>query len=313
MKPLRVAFFGTPEFAVPTLEALARQHHVLLAVTQPPKPAGRGLTVRQPAAARLAEARDIEVAQPRRLRDPEFLARLRALDLDVGVTAAYGRILPPALLELPRFGVLNVHASLLPRWRGAAPIQHALIAGDAETGITIMQTEEGLDTGPIRLQRRVTVAASDDAVTLAASLAQLGAEVLTEALTLLAADSLPVTPQDEGAVTVAPPLTALDGHVRWHASAVDIANRHRGVAGWPGSSFEFGGSRVKVLELTALPDAETGAAAPGQVVRLTGDVVQVAAGSGIVELSTVKPASKGAMSARAWANGRGVRVGAVLV
>lgn len=313
MKPLRVAFFGTPDFAVPTLEALARQHHVVLAVTQPPKPAGRGLALRQPAAARLAAAAGIDIAQPRRLRDPEFLARLRALDLDVGVTAAYGRILPPALLELPRFGVLNVHASLLPRWRGAAPIQRALIAGDAETGITIMQTEEGLDTGPIRLQRRATVEPSDDATTLAASLAQLGAEVLTEALTLLAADSLPVTPQDEGAVTLAPPLTVEDGYVRWHDSALSVANRHRGVAGWPGSSFEFGDGRVKVLELTALPDAETGAAAPGQVVGLTGDVLQVATGSGIVELGVVKPASKGAMSARAWANGRGVRVGVVLV
>jgi len=313
VRPLRVAFFGSPEFALPTLETLLRLHDVITVVTQPAKPAGRGLELRQPAAARVALAAGVPLAQPRRLRDPGFIDSLRALELDVAVTAAYGRILPPALLAVPRHGVLNVHASLLPRWRGAAPIQRALIAGDEETGVTIMQTEEGLDTGPIRLQRRVAVAATDDAVTLAVTLAQLGAEVLTEALTLLAEGSLPLTPQDDSAATAAPPLTAEDGHIRWSDSARDVLNRHRGVAGWPGSSFEHDGTRVKVLSMAAHEEAAAPGAAPGQVVGLGPGSVSVATGSGTVELLEVRPASRGAMSARAWANGRAVREGTTLV
>lgn len=313
MRPLRVAFFGSPAFALPTLEALLRQHDVVSVVTQPAKPAGRGLELRQPAAAKLALAAGVPLAQPRRLRDPVFHDSLRALDLDVAVTAAYGRILPPQLLAVPRHGFLNVHASLLPRWRGAAPIQHALIAGDEESGVTIMQTEEGLDTGPIRLQRRVKVLADDDAVSLAATLAQLGAEVLTEALTLLVEGSLPLTPQDEAAATAAPPLTAEDGHVRWRDTATSIANRHRGVALWPGTSFGHAGGRVKVLGLVAHQDANAKGAPPGQVLSLGPESVVVAAGTGTVELLEVKPASRGAMSARAWANGRGVKAGVTLV
>lgn len=313
MRPLRVAFFGSPAFALPTLEALLRQHDVVSVVTQPAKPAGRGLELRQPAAAKLALAAGVPLAQPRRLRDPVFHDSLRALDLDVAVTAAYGRILPPQLLAVPRHGFLNVHASLLPRWRGAAPIQHALIAGDEESGVTIMQTEEGLDTGPIRLQRRVKVLADDDAVSLAATLAQLGAEVLTEALTLLVEGSLPLTPQDEAAATAAPPLTAEDGHVRWRDTATSIANRHRGVALWPGTSFGHAGGRVKVLGLVAHQDADAKGAPPGQVLSLGPESVVVAAGTGTVELLEVKPASRGAMSARAWANGRGVKAGDALV
>lgn len=313
MKPLRVAFFGSPAFAVPSLEALMRQHDVVLAVTQPPKPAGRGLELREPVAAKVAAQGGVEVAQPRKLRAAEFLDRLRALELDLAVTAAYGRILPPELLELPRFGVLNVHASLLPRWRGAAPIQHALIAGDSETGVTIMQTEAGLDTGPIRLQRRVSVAPEDDATTLYPSLARLGAEVLTEALTLLVEGSLPLTPQDDSLATLAPPLTPEDGHIRWDETASAIWARHRGVAGWPGSSFGWSGQRVKVLDLSPLPEHDTTGRDPGQVLSLEREGVVVATGGGAVRLHQVKPPSRGAMSAYDWSNGRAVKVGMSLV
>lgn len=338
MKPLRVAFFGSPEFALPTLDALARQHHVGLVVSQPDKPAGRGLAVRRPAVARAAEAAGLPLTQPRRVKgNAELIARLMELDLDVGVTAAYGRILPPELLAVPRFGVLNVHASLLPRWRGAAPVQWALTAGDAETGITIMQTEEGLDTGPIRLQRRVPITPDDDAVTLAGRLSLLGAEVLTEALTLLAAGSLPLTPQDPAAATLAPPLAPEDGHVRWADSARQVERRHRGVAGWPGTSFGHAGRRVKVGELHARPEAgadraladvrSVGARSavtppagilpagdlPGTVVGFDGESMLVACGAGLVELASVTPPGKAAMSARAWANGRAVKAGEVLV
>jgi len=314
LKPLRVVFFGSPEFAVPVLEALARQHHVVLVVTQPAKPAGRGMALKQPAAAKVAEGAGIALAQPRRLRkNPEFMERLRSLAPDLGVTAAYGKILPPELLAVPRYGVLNVHASLLPKWRGAAPIQRSLIAGDEVAGITIMQTDEGLDTGPIRLQRRVAVGPQDDAESLAKTLSELGAEVLMEALTLLAADSLPLTPQDDSAATSAPPLTPEDGHLRWRDPAEQIYNRHRGVSSWPGTSFEFSGQRVKVLDLAPWPEPAPAAAVPGEVLGATEEALLVATGDGVLELRTLKPAGKRAMSARAWANGRGVKAGVVLV
>ncbi len=169
-----MALFGSPIFAVPTLESLARQQHLVLVVTQPDKPAGRGLSVRSPAVAQRARELGLELAQPASLRrNEEFADQLRELDLDVAVTAAYGRILPASLLAIPRHGFLNVHASLLPKYRGAAPVQWALIRGESETGITIMQTDVGLDTGAVRLQRRVKITEDDDARTLLSSLAVL--------------------------------------------------------------------------------------------------------------------------------------------
>ncbi len=285
----------------------------MLVVTQPDKPAGRGLAVRSPAAAQRARELGLPLAQPATLkRNEEFDAQLRELDLDVAVTAAYGRILPASLLEIPRHGFLNIHASLLPKYRGAAPVQWALIQGEDETGITIMQTDVGLDTGAIRLQRRVKIGADDDARTLLPALAVLGAETLAEALTLLAEGTLPLTPQDDARATLAPPLAPADGVVRWQDSADKVLARHRGVALWPGSSFEFAAERVKIESLRAFETANDGGQA-ATVQALTPDGVVVACGSGAVELLTVKPAGKRAMSARSWANGRGVKKGVHLV
>ncbi len=326
MRPLRVAFFGSPEFALPSLEALLRRHDVVLVVSQPDRPAGRGMRVSAPPVAARARELGLELWQPTRLRrDEAFLDRLRELDLDVGVTAAYGRILPPAVLAAPRHGVLNVHASLLPRHRGAAPVQWALIAGDAETGVTIMQTEEGLDTGPVRLQRRTPVGDDEDAAALTRRLARLGAEALTEALDLLAEGTLPSTPQDDALATHAPLLTPADGHVRWGDAAPAVRDRHRGVAVWPGTSFAHGDERVKVtgLSVAAASDAELArlaggdreawlSAAPGTVLSVGADGLLVRAGEGAVRLSRVRPPGGREMGARDWANGRGVREGARL-
>ncbi|MFO7545025.1 MAG: methionyl-tRNA formyltransferase [Trueperaceae bacterium] len=315
-KPLRAALFGSPGFAIPSLEALQRHHDLALVVTQPDRPAGRGLALRPPPAAARARELGIEVAQPTRpKRDEAFLARLRELELDVAVTAAYGRILPAAVLEAPRHGVLNVHASLLPKFRGAAPVQWALIRGERETGISIMQTGEGLDTGPVRLQRRTTIEEGEDARQLMERLAELGAETLLEALELLAEGTLPSTPQDDAAATLAPLLTSEDGHVRWEDPAEAVAWRFRGVAAWPGTSFRHGGERVKVTALEAELGAgqgtsmAQGAPEPGVVVGLDDQGVRVAAGRGTVRLLRVKPPGRREMSARAWANGRGVREG----
>lgn len=309
-----MALFGSPIFAVPTLESLARQHHLVLVVTQPDKPAGRGLNVRSPAVAQRARELGVPLAQPAAIkRNDEFASQLRELDLDVAVTAAYGRILPASLLEIPRHGFLNVHASLLPKYRGAAPVQWALIRAETETGITIMQTDVGLDTGAIRLQRRVRIGEGDDARTLLSSLAVLGAETLAEALTLLAEGTLPLTPQDDASATLAPPLTPADGVVRWQDSAEEVVARHRGVALWPGSSFEFATEHVKVEALRKFEPVSAVGADAATVLQLTADGVVVACGSGAVELLTVKPAGKRAMSARSWANGRRVKTGVQLV
>lgn len=307
MRPLRVVFFGSPDFALPSLDALLQRHEVVMIVAQPDKPAGRGMRVTAPPVAERARESGSELWQPTRLRsDESFLYRLAELEPDVGVTAAYGRILPPRVLATPRHGVLNVHASLLPAYRGAAPIQWALIRGEPETGVTIMQTEEGLDTGPIRLQRRTPIAADEDAGALSARLSRLGAEALTEALDLLAEGTLPLTPQDDAAATLAPLLTPEDGHIRWQDDAEKIHDRFRGVSVWPGSSFLHGGERVKATSLSPLPpDGPTGEV-PGTVLDVQADGVLVASGSGSVLLEAVRPPGGRDMSARDWANGRGI-------
>lgn len=307
--PLRVAFFGSPAFALPTLDALARRHTVVLVVSQPDKPAGRGLALRPPAVAVRARELGLALAQPRSVRSEAFLTELAAADVDVGVTAAFGRILPPTLLAIPRHGVLNVHASLLPSYRGAAPIQWALIEGETETGITVMQTEAGLDTGPIRLQRRTAIADEEDAVALMRRLAVLGAETLLEALDLLAEGTLPSTPQDDAAATLAPLLTAEDGHVRWGDAARAVLARHRGVAAWPGTSFEHAGARIKVTRLSLADAVDADRAAPGTVLAVTPEGMRVATGDGAVLIGAVTPPGAKGMSAHQWSLGRGANAG----
>ena len=313
MRPLRVVFFGSPDFALPSLEALLQRHEVVMVVAQPDKPAGRGMRVKAPPVAQRARELGRELWQPTKLRgDQAFLTRLAELAPDAGVTAAYGRILPPKLLDIPRHGVLNVHASLLPKYRGAAPIQWALISGEEETGVSIMQTEEGLDTGPVRLQRRTRVAPDEDAASLSRRLSRLGAEALTEALDLLAEGTLPLTPQDDAQATLAPLLKAEDGHVRWSDSARAVHDRFRGVSVWPGTSFECGGERVKVTSVAPLPDRRTDGSEPGTVLEVGPEGLVVATGSGALLLEGVKPAGGREMAARDWANGRGVGRGARL-
>lgn len=325
---LRVAFFGTPAFALPSLEALHRHHEVVLVVSQPDRPLGRGLRTQAPAVAQRAAELGLPVAQPERLRkDAAFRERLVALAPDVAVTAAYGQILPAELLAVPREGFLNVHASLLPRWRGAAPVQHALIAGDPVTGVSIMQTEVGMDTGPVRLIRLHPIGRETDAPTLTQELADLGAEAIVEALAALTGAGLPSRPQDESQVTMAPRLRKEDGQVRWSAGAEAVWNRHRGVAGWPGSWCLWGeGEQGQVLKLLRLRPAGTDAVAaaaqatasgeapaPGQVLDITGDGLLVACGEGAVWVQEVQAAGRKAQAARDWANGarlrKGVRLG----
>lgn len=308
---LRVAAFGSPAFAVPTLERLRREHALTLVVAQPDKPAGRGLRFRAPAAADWAMAHGVELLQPSRLRDEAFLERLRSLDLDVAVTAAYGKILPASLLAIPREGVLNVHASLLPRHRGAAPVQWALIEGDRETGVSIMQTEAGLDTGPVRHVLRTPIGEDETAAALMARLAGLGAEALSQALRLLAQGSLPSHPQDDGRATLAPRLSRGDGRIRWDVTRAAVLGRHRGVTPWPGSWFERSTqSATEPVKVHAMaPSPWTGTTVAGTVVAIDDEGVHVATADAAVVLRTLQSPGRPRLPATEWARGARLREG----
>lgn len=310
----RVALFGSPAFAVPVLERLHDEHEVALVVTRPDAPAGRGMQVRPCAVAARAAELGLPLFQPRRwVRNDEAVDRLRALDLDVAVTAAYGRILPEAVLGVPRHGFLNAHASLLPELRGAAPVQWALIEGFGETGITVMQTEAGLDTGPIRHLVRTPVGPHETALDLFTRLADLAADAVSEALRALANGALPMVPQDDASATHAPRLSKEDGRIRFDDPAAAVYDRWRGVLAWPGSWFEGAGRRVRVDELgvdadDAVPAAEHGAA-PGTILEVGEADVRVACGRGAVRLRRVTPAGRRTMSAADWARGAQLREG----
>lgn len=307
---MRVALFGSPTFALPTLEALLQHHEVALVATQPDKRAGRGHQLTPPPVAQRARELGLKLEQPARLKNnAAFLELVRGLELDVAVTAAYGKILPQALLDIPKHGFLNVHASLLPKYRGAAPIQWALIQGETETGVSIMQTEAGLDTGPVRLQRRLSVAPDDTAVTLFERLSVLGAAALLESLELLGAGTLPSEPQDDAKATHAGMLGKEDGRVRWEDPAAAIYNRYRGVFAWPGTWTPHREGVLKIQEMSPLTSPAASEGEPGTVLHLGAAGVTVAAGEGAVLLRAVQPAGRGRMDARAWANGYGVRAG----
>jgi methionyl-tRNA formyltransferase len=262
---LRIAFLGTPDFAVPPLDALARAgHEVACVVAQPDRPAGRGKALREPATKAWAREHGLPVLQPEKVRDGRLAAELRTLRPDLLVVVAYGRILGNDLLTLAPHGAVNVHASLLPRWRGAAPIQWALAEGDDETGVTIMQVDEGLDTGDILLQRVLPVVAEDTSETLGRSLAQLGATALVDALELLAGERLVPVRQDPARATLARIIEKEDGRLDFRLPATRLAARIRAFTPWPGAFTTVGGKLLKVHRAQAIDVAPGLTAAPGE-------------------------------------------------
>lgn len=304
---MRVALFGSPMFALPALEALSARHEVVLVVAQPDKPAGRGYKLTPPPVAVRAKELGLRLEQPPRLkRNEAFLELVRSLKLDVAITAAYGKILPQALLDLPKHGFLNVHGSLLPKYRGAAPIQWSIINGERETGVSIMQTEAGLDTGPVRFVKKLELGPDDTALTVFDKLSVVGADALTEALARLEQGTLPLCPQNDAQATHAPLLTKEDGFIRWNDSAKNIYNRYRGVIAWPGSYTVLGDKPLKIVALRPT-QAQTGE--PGEIISKSADGLVVACGEGAVLLQTVQPSGKPKMAAQDWANGYGVKVG----
>jgi len=283
---MRIVFMGSPQFAVPSLNALVEAgNEVVCVYTQPPRPAGRGKGEQRTAVQIRAEELGIEVRCPRTLRDAEEQARFAALEADLGVVAAYGLILPKAVLDAPRLGCINVHASLLPRWRGAAPIQRAILAGDAVTGVTIMQVEEGLDSGPMLLKRETSVDRKAGGE-LTEELARLGAEALVEWL----GNPTPPTPQPDEGVTYAKKIDKAETRIDWSRSAAEIERQVRAFAPSPGAWFEANGERVKLLSAEAGTDAS---ARSGEVLD---DCLCIACGTGYIRPLMVQRAGRGAMT-----------------
>ena len=307
----RVVFMGSPAFAVPSLAAISERPdvcQVVGVVTQPDRPAGRGRKLTPNPVKVAAAARGIPTLQPTKLKAPETLEALAALRPDAVVVAAYGRILPPAILTLPRAGCTNVHASLLPRHRGASPIAHAILAGDPQTGISIMRMEEGLDTGPVYATTAVPIGPDDTCGTLTVSLAQRGAALLLDTMPGILAGTLQPTPQDDALATYAPLLDKDHGRLDFTAPAEELSRRVRAFSPWPGAFSHRGEQRVVVLAASAVPSSGV-PAPPGRVTAAGRDGVVVACGQGALCLREVKPAGKHQMSAAAWVAGRGVAPG----
>lgn len=313
---MKIVFFGTPEFAVPSLDAALAVGEIVAVVTRADKPRGRGLHVGPPPVARAANEYALEVLQPASLRDPAFLDKLRTLAPDIGVLVAYGRIVPSEALAIPPHGIVNVHPSLLPRYRGAAPIARAIAAGDAETGVTILYLSEELDAGDVILQKTVPIGPDDTTRTLTARLAEEGAALLAEALRLIEAGRAPRRAQDASRATWAPRLTREEAEIDWRRPAAAIVNLVRACDPWPGAFTRLWGEEIKIWRATAVPSQGTAAATPpGVVLRVPHDdraPVVVAAGEGMVHVHEVQPAGGRRMSAAAYARGHALEPGDVL-
>ena len=300
---MRLVFAGTPEFAALALQAIvAAGHDVALVLTQPDRPAGRGMALQPSPVKKLALEKGIEVFQPLSLKDAEAQARIAAVGAEVMVVAAYGLILPQTVLDLPRFGCLNIHASLLPRWRGAAPIQRALLAGDAETGVCIMQMEAGLDTGPVLLREAFPILPDDTSATLHDRLAALGARLVVDALEGL---PLPATPQVLDGVTYAQKIGKAEAQVDWSQSAAELDRHIRAFNPFPGAQAQFGGQTVKLWRAAPVE----GSGEKGQILQVDRNRVVVACGSGALAVSELQKAGGKRLAVREFLAGHPLKAG----
>jgi methionyl-tRNA formyltransferase len=305
---MKLAFMGSPEFAVPCLRACAAAHQVVLVVSQPDKPAGRGGQLSAPPVKRAAEQLALPVIQPRSARTGELAAALAASGAELAVVVAYGKILPTAVLTAVPRGCINVHGSILPKYRGAAPVQWAVIHGERETGVSIMQLDEGMDTGPVYLERRVAIAPDETSGELLDRLAPIGAAALLDTIAALEAGTARATPQDHAAATHAAMLTKGDGAIDFAEPAAAVAARIRGVDPWPGAHAMLRGQPLKLFRAVSAP----GSGAPGTVVAIDAAGVHVAARDGVVVIRDVQAAGRKRMAASQFAAGRGIAVGDVL-
>jgi len=304
--PLRLIFMGTPDFAVPTLLALVAAGHDIAAVyTRAAKPAGRGLDLQVTPVERKARSRSLPVFTPKTLRDETAQAEFASHNADAAVVVAYGLILPKAVLEAPRLGCFNVHASLLPRWRGAAPINRAVMAGDAESGVTIMQMDEGLDTGAMAMREALPILPDMTAGELHDALSQRGARLMPLALAAAERGALALTPQPETGVTYAEKISKSETRIDWSKPAHEVHNHIRGLSPFPGAWFELDGVRVKALRTTLAQ----GSGAPGTALD---DALTIACGDGAIRLVQIQRAGKQPMQAGDFLRGTPVKAGTVM-
>lgn len=298
---LRIAFAGTPEFAMPTLEALVAAQHAVVGVwTQPDRPAGRGRKLRSSPVKRRALELNLPVYQPDTLKHTDARAQIKSTGPDVMVVAAYGLLLPAAVLEIPRYGCVNIHASLLPRWRGAAPIQRAILAGDAESGITLMQMNRGLDTGDLLSTRRTAIHDDDTAQTLHDRLAALGADTIVEWLAQMP-DAKPV-PQDESRTTYAAKLTREESRLDWPLPASELARQVRAYNPWPVAHTRWQGEPLRIWRARAI--SAVASAKPGSIIETGRDGIDVATGNGVLRISELQAAGGRRMPAAEFAHAR---------
>lgn len=307
---MRILFMGSPELALPSLQAVNETGHVVGVVTQPPKASGRGRKLTQSPVAREAANAGFEVMTPSTLRTSDTEKSLRKLEPDITVVVAYGKILPPNILAVPRLGCVNIHASILPELRGAGPIQWAIARGYTETGVTLMQMDKGMDTGPILMQRKTPIGALETAGELGARLAQIGADLLREGLPLLDRGELPPVDQDSSMATYAPLLTKTDGLIDWSLTADEIANRIRGFSPWPGTYTTRAGSRILITRAVALEEPDQ---SPSGTISSSGSTgIHISCGSGTLRILAVKPEGKREMEIREFLSGHKIEVGEIL-
>lgn len=306
MGGLRIAFMGTPDFSCSVLKALLASPHELVCVySQPPKRAGRGKKLRPTPVHKMAEEAGIEVRTPVSLKSEDIQAEFTALNLDVAIVVAYGLLLPKAILDAPKYGCLNLHASLLPRWRGAAPIQRAIMAGDTETGVGVMQMATGLDTGDVLAEAKCAITDETTASSLHDELAVIGADLMVKTVSALDRHSLVPAVQPEEGVTYASKIDKAEAHIDWTLPATELSRHIRGLSPFPGAYFEYEETRVKVLNMSVVE----GSGVPG---TLLDDALTVACGEGAVKLTLLQRAGKSPMTDKVFLNGYAIAKGEVL-
>lgn len=309
---MRLVFMGTPEFAVPSLEALVRgKWEIQAVITQPDRPRGRGQRMQYSPIKEVAREAGLEVLQPEKASNPAFVEELKVLDPDAIVVVAFGQLIPPSILDMPTYGCINVHPSLLPRYRGASPIQQAIIDGCRKTGVTTMLLDQGWDTGDILLQEEVDITPEDTAETLEKRLAKVGARLLVNTLDRLAKGTLESRSQDDSQATYAYKLTKEAGQISWDATTDEIINLIRGVTPWPGAFTFSRGTLLKVWEVAEVPGEKTDAPS-GTVLGVRDDGIIVATGSGSISLRVVQPPNRSRMGGRDYANGYHIDPGEIL-
>lgn len=299
-----IIFFGTPEFAVPSLKALiSRGEKILLVVTQPDKPKGRGKNLQAPEIKKVALQYELPLCQPEKIKDDNFIKKLKSLNPEFAIVVAYGKILPKEILEIPKHGCINLHASLLPKYRGAAPIQWALINGEKITGVTTMIIDEGLDTGPILLQKEISINDEDNAETLSEKLSVIGAELIIETIDKMRKGIITPKPQT-GEITYAPQLKKDDGKINWNNSAKKIFNLVRGTYPWPCAYSFLKDERVKIIKTEVLE----GNAAPGLIIKAKNELI-VGTQEGLLRILLIQPEGKKIMTAKEFISGRKINEG----